>query len=548
MKNRILVTAMAVIILILTISGICSGGQWKHIFYEEISSNPAPITYIQPRVFYQFNNDLTHFPITDKPYIVIDRYGNKKEYTKFNTDMDVERGAEQFISARIYKGAFTVDSFVIAYKGHEHFMFIKNAGTYPEFTRFATLKDLHPQTIDSLFAGAVNYNHLDGMAVSNSVSVGPVYLFYIIVACHQIYRESIDLDGTHYKEYPLPFVPNPVYPEYNDQTAYNLKMSVHNKLWMQLGIPFHTFCSFDINTEEWKLYDSTNLPIPLARIDSPTGDGTEKHTILSFFLDAEHKGPIIVTKCEKQKFGESEKEYSHFLLIWNNASQLFDSVSIKPKESEFWIEGTSAISEAFFLEKQNKIAMTFSMYPSTPPSESIKKNIRSRNGIILYDLSTKTCEILIPPMEYVGQSENEYEVSYPIYMGDYVDKDGHLGVGVLYYRGHFLQYDPTTSIEDVEKGIYQEIGFRNVYPNPITHHTVTADIMCYVQDISKVELGLYNLMGQKLIDLTNKFEYSEPTHTINVTFTMPDELPKGVYYLNVRKGTETRTKAIVIGE
>jgi hypothetical protein len=55
-------------------------------------------------------------------------------------------------------------------------------------------------------------------------------------------------------------------------------------------------------------------------------------------------------------------------------------------------------------------------------------------------------------------------------------------------------------------------------------------------------------MGQKLLDLTNKFEYSESTHTINVTFTMPDDLPKGVYYLNVRKGTETRTKAIVIGE
>jgi hypothetical protein len=72
--------------------------------------------------------------------------------------------------------------------------------------------------------------------------------------------------------------------------------------------------------------------------------------------------------------------------------------------------------------------------------------------------------------------------------------------------------------------------------------------MCYVQDISKVELGLYNLMGQKLLDLTNQFEYSESTHTINITFTIPDELPEGVYYLNVRKGTETRTKAIVIGK
>jgi hypothetical protein len=94
----------------------------------------------------------------------------------------------------------------------------------------------------------------------------------------------------------------------------------------------------------------------------------------------------------------------------------------------------------------------------------------------------------------------------------------------------------------------QGIGFRNVYPNPVTHQTVTADIMCYVSDISKVELGLYNLMGQKLLDLTNQFEYSEATHTINVTFTVPTEVPKGTYYLNVRKGSETRTKAIVIGE
>ena len=72
--------------------------------------------------------------------------------------------------------------------------------------------------------------------------------------------------------------------------------------------------------------------------------------------------------------------------------------------------------------------------------------------------------------------------------------------------------------------------------------------MRYLEDISDVEIGLYSFLGQKILDLSNDFEYSEPTRTILLDFVVPKEIPKGTYYLNVKNGNETRTKSVVIGE
>ena len=86
-----------------------------------------------------------------------------------------------------------------------------------------------------------------------------------------------------------------------------------------------------------------------------------------------------------------------------------------------------------------------------------------------------------------------------------------------------------------------------VYPNPVaTGKNLTAEIMCYVSDISTVELGLYDFMGQKVLDLSNHFEYEQATRTIRTTFDIPKSLAKGSYFLVVRSGKETRTKGIIV--
>jgi len=110
-----------------------------------------------------------------------------------------------------------------------------------------------------------------------------------------------------------------------------------------------------------------------------------------------------------------------------------------------------------------------------------------------------------------------------------------------------LFYDPAVSVEETES-IFQEIGIRNFYPNPVTHGFAKVEIMCYVDDINTLYVGLYDFMGKKVLDLGNHFEYEPATATIHISFDIPKSLSKGSYFLVVRSGTETRTRGIIVGE
>jgi len=86
-----------------------------------------------------------------------------------------------------------------------------------------------------------------------------------------------------------------------------------------------------------------------------------------------------------------------------------------------------------------------------------------------------------------------------------------------------------------------------VYPNPATAPSkITANIMCYLSTVSDVDIGLYDFMGQKVLDLSNHFEYEPATATIHISFVLPKNLSKGSYFLVVRSGTETRTRGIIV--
>ena len=86
-----------------------------------------------------------------------------------------------------------------------------------------------------------------------------------------------------------------------------------------------------------------------------------------------------------------------------------------------------------------------------------------------------------------------------------------------------------------------------VYPNPATAPSkITANIMCYLSTVSDVDIGLYDFMGQKFLDLSNHFEYEPATATLHISFVLPKNLSKGSYFLVVRSGTETRTRGIIV--
>jgi hypothetical protein len=118
---------------------------------------------------------------------------------------------------------------------------------------------------------------------------------------------------------------------------------------------------------------------------------------------------------------------------------------------------------------------------------------------------------------------------------------------LLYFNGDFISFNPTTNVfERVERSIFPDLWFRSLFPNPVTQGRVTAEIWCFVSDISAVELGLYDFMGQKVLDLSNQFQYEPATATIHITFDIPKGLAKGSYFLVVKNGNETRTRGIIV--
>ncbi|MDR0927357.1 MAG: T9SS type A sorting domain-containing protein, partial [Ignavibacteria bacterium] len=168
--------------------------------------------------------------------------------------------------------------------------------------------------------------------------------------------------------------------------------------------------------------------------------------------------------------------------------------------------------------------------------------------ILIYNHRTKQERMLRIPLDAFEDGINDAFI--PIkYIADYEDGKKAIIISFDKFLSMFIIYDPakdtTVGITDTDAGAIPDLWIRSIYPNPASHK-ITADIMCFLPDFNDVEIGLYNLMGQKLLDLSNRFEYNDATHTILVDFEVPPELTKGVYYLNIRNSNEIRTKAIVI--
>ncbi|MDR0926694.1 MAG: T9SS type A sorting domain-containing protein [Ignavibacteria bacterium] len=177
--------------------------------------------------------------------------------------------------------------------------------------------------------------------------------------------------------------------------------------------------------------------------------------------------------------------------------------------------------------------------------------------ILIYNHRTKQERMIRIPLDAFenGIVDMEHIPSmFQNYVGiesiaDYEDGKKAIIIGSHMTQNMLIIYDPakdtTVGITDTDAGAIPDLWIRSIYPNPASHK-ITADIMCFLPDFNDVEIGLYNLMGQKLLDLSNRFEYNDATHTILVGFEVPPELTKGVYYLNIRNSNEIRTKAIVI--
>ena len=60
------------------------------------------------------------------------------------------------------------------------------------------------------------------------------------------------------------------------------------------------------------------------------------------------------------------------------------------------------------------------------------------------------------------------------------------------------------------------------------------------------DVGLYNILGQKLIDLTHLGSYSDYNKTFEVTFDIPNSINNGAYFISVKNGKKIKSKMLSI--
>jgi len=469
---------------------------------------------IMGEAFYQYNasswgfEGLTHFPANQ--YKIIDKFGNEQVYTEFSTGLAANWSGweEQFLKIPVLGNTNMVLQAVTPYG-----MFtIKSPAINPKFEKYVNFAN------DWGIVGAphqvmgitpVFWDNDDGQAYCLLTGIG---------------IKIISTDGsTIYGEYPHP------------EDAYTITYSglkyVNQDLWY---IPYHShgIVRFDLITKEFEVFDNEHPAMPIAIYNhlTETGDwrlpvAVKKHrySVVVSYIDG---GVVRYPVYCLHKTNTSNNKISNCLLRYKDG--VWDTINLDFSNTPHLQDSNYRIHGMYYVGG-TKVALTLN---------SLNSDIN--RTVIIFDLETREYEsIVIPESLYAGNTLIHHFRSHFYHQGVY-------GYGILVssVTRYLIFYDPTTSI--IESNWLPNLWIESLYPNPAKYGRVTANIMCYVSDISTVELGLYDFMGKKVLDLSNQFEYEQATATISTTFEIPKSLAKGSYFLVVRSGKETRTRGIIV--
>ena len=293
---------------------------------------------------------------------------------------------------------------------------------------------------------------------------------------------------------------------------------------------------YNVYTKEIKTFDYKTLPVGeyfkiikcsfVADIDDKiNGQSTYSDVNLGFYVIDSSNFKLLIYNLMDKTWSVENIGYPTNSVIYNpNIYPEIDSVFSWPYSSDM-------------------IAVSFKTDPTVIHDlHSLSGNSQETNlrSLCLYNLKTKGwADFLIPLEVFKGYTPDMDYLLHPKQVAYY---NQHLNTIGILYDNFLIEYDPyNSSIKDIasiDEGI-------NVYPNPI-RRSCKVDIMCYVQDLSKIDIGLYDIIGRKILDLNNNYEYNPITHTITTSIEVLPGTPNGTYYLNVRNGSEFRTHAVVI--
>jgi len=522
------------ILLMLLFPFVLEAGEFRKIwdrYMWPVVHTPGHMS-LHPMLFRQFGN-LTHFPIGEnRPYTVINHNNEVRTYTSFGTGNDLVD--KNFMGATFLTSMGWIGLDII--KTHEGLLYIENAGVNPKFPHFIdAATDLDGVFTNFGFTGFQRYPDLNTAGYTN---------FYTTSFGLRKWKQGFSEEIAYY-----PFPDNyRIIPPIQRQ---HLHLGLRGKLWVQTNNLVTGLLEFDVENEEWLILDGSNLPISWVTPEwwaaEQAGNATSfayyQRQGFSDYIGSDPRPIIPIVSAYKNNGYHTDNA----LLYFNRDTEQWDTIRIdlsKVKELE-GIYNQYTIS-TFQIRSLRKILIfagpAFTGMASVLPSH-----------FMIFDWDTKTFhpELIVPPDSLFYLEDGwDPQVARIYFANCWTDADGNRGIGLICNTGDFLFYNPNyNSIsEQTVETLRPDLWFRNFYPNPVTQSTVTANIMCYVPDITTVTLGLYNFMGKHLLDLTNQFEYEPATATIHISFDLPKTISRGTYFLVVRNGSETRTQAFIVGE
>ena len=330
-------------------------------------------------------------------------------------------------------------------------------------------------------------------------------------------------------------------------------------IFLTAKLPKYTFIKFNTNTKEF-----TRCYCPDFIVYDPLPDISSREVKYEFMYPYyfNTKGSYLsnkmhnfwVVKVTEEGLYIYDESYrikkSNFLLTYIPDIG-FKSIPIIPKNLKYYKEGKD-----FNIIRFGILGNDSTLYFVYRTDQDNQKSVLYKTEIVIYNIFTDEYKSICIPPELIVWDEDDDPYLYGPYprpgtlideivaVKELINPNNEKILAILLYTGHLLFYNKTSAISDTYEGI-KDFDISKIYPNP-TSEVSTAEIMCYVQDISNLDIGLYNLFGHKILDLNNNYSYNSLTYTISTTFNIPKGIPKGTYYLNVSNGIERRTQAIVI--
>ncbi len=320
---------------------------------------------------------------------------------------------------------------------------------------------------------------------------------------------------------------------------YNQTIGVKNDLFFKATHPLDAIVKFDTKTEEFTRYLPTELPLVYDTLEGVTSTSRDIRGN-EMLLNASHNCWLIRQQQIKEIDGTNNIIVNNNVLLTYNPDSGFKSINLNPKDKAKYYTQGKCMANYFGIIDGSVIWFTYTNYDTTLGANLYKTEI------ITYDVSSGEYGSMCIPIELIGGSD--FDVTTTITSVKRLKHpDGYDVIGILLSSGYFLFYNPTNGIAELDNSNFQHIGIRNITPNPATS-SVNVNIMYYPSGIysNDLEVGLYNYMGEKVINLTPLGTYTEHNHTWEATFDIPKRLASGMYFLNVRSGDESRTKGIAI--